>query len=279
MKNITQSWRRKFILSLEEFYTDSEIKAIWRILMEDGLGRELIDETPFNDSEQKQLLKFIAELLEYRPVQYVVGKSLFMEEYFKVDELVLIPRPETEELVRTIIKDSNPLKRKVLEIGTGTGCIAICLKKHFPSWELTAIDSSEAALENASENSERLEVSINLQNNNFLDETQWFTLGDFDLIVSNPPYIAKKEASLMATSVLDYEPMQALFPEGDDALIFYKKIRDYAKKYLTENGSIYLELNEFNAQEVIALFRIDSFSEVNLIKDLQNKDRILCIKK
>jgi len=279
MKNTVQSWKNKFYSSLEGSYTESESKTIWRILIEDGLHRDQMSDQVFTNAEQKLLLGFTAELLEERPVQYVVAKALFMERYFKVDESVLIPRPETEELVRYMIDQEQPTEKRVLDIGTGTACIALSLKNHFSNWEITAIDYSEAALEVAKENVIDHAQEVHLLKMDFLDESQWKSLGDFDIIVSNPPYIDTNEASLMEDRVLEYEPKMALFPKGDDPLIFYRKIKEFAKSHLSSEGSIYLELNEFNAQEVHALFAQGDFTSVNLIKDFQNKDRILEVKK
>lgn len=279
MKNTVQSWKNKFYSSLEGVYTESEAKSIWRILMEDGLQRELLSEQVFTKAEQKSLLRYTAELLESRPVQYVVGKALFMENYFRVNESVLIPRPETEELVRHIISIEKASTKRVLDIGTGSSCIALILKIHFPNWEITAIDYSEAAIELAKENAKEHARLIDFRLVDFLDKSKWSSLGDFDIIVSNPPYIDANEASLMHERVLEYEPRMALFPEGDDPLVFYRKIKEFAKTHLSPAGSIYLELNEFNAKDVHVLFKQADFASVNLIKDFQNKDRILEIKK
>ncbi len=279
MKNTIQSWRNKFYTSLGAVYTESEAKSIWRILMEDGLQKDQLSEQEFTNDEQKSILKYTSELLELRPVQYVVGKALFMERYFQVEESVLIPRPETEELVRHIISVEPTSSKRVLDIGTGSACIALSLKNHFQNWQITAIDYSEAALELAKENAKEHAQQIDFRWVDFLDESQWNGLGSFDIIVSNPPYIAANEASLMQDHVLAYEPKMALFPVGNDPLIFYKKIKEFAKTNLKQEGSIYVELNEFNAQEVQALFASEAFTVSQLKKDFQNKDRMLCVKK
>jgi len=233
-----------------------------------ALKRETI-----NESELLLVYDAVKELEHYKPIQYILGKTDFYGLEFRVTPAVLIPRPETEELVDLIIKE-NRIKRglKILDIGTGSACIAISLKKHLPDAEVTAIDNSAEALELARKNAEINHVKIVFINNDILDKQQWLKSGEFDIIVSNPPYVLESEKALMRPNVLEYEPSTALFVPDSDPLMYYDAIFRFviSKK---KRSQIYLEINENKAGELMALAKKYEFSDIRIIKDINGKDR------
>ena len=219
------------------------------------------------------------DLLTHRPVQYVLGEAWFAGMKFYVNESVLIPRPETEELVNWVVDSVNQstnINQRLLDIGTGSGCIPISVKKKLPELSVTSIDISVAALQVAKQNADSLGISIDLLTINFLEENSWNELSGFDLIVSNPPYIKLSEGKNMLRNVLDFEPSIALFVPDEDALVFYKKILLFSKTHLDKNGYIFLEINETLGNEVVQLYESSGFI-VELKRDLQGKDRMLKI--
>ncbi len=226
------------------------------------------------------LLASITEkLLQNIPVQYVLNESWFAGMKFFVNKSVLIPRPETEELVDWIIHDQNNRytelnESRILDIGSGSGCIPITLKYKIPNSKIVSIDVSEEALEVAQRNAYTLDVAIDFQQFDFLDVDSWDSLGKFDLIVSNPPYIKQIEQLEMHSRVTDFEPSLALFVPDEDPLLFYRKIVLFARQHLVENGTIYVEINELLGKETCILFETYGFS-TELKQDLQGKDRMI----
>jgi release factor glutamine methyltransferase len=196
---------------------------------------------------------------------------------FFVNENVLIPRPETEELVYWVGEESKKLtikSQKLLEIGTGSGCISIVLKKELPGLLITSIDVSSGALEVAKKNAVTQEAEINFLVIDFLDEENWKRLPVFDIIVSNPPYIKQSEQSAMSSHVTGFEPSIALFVPDEDALLFYRNIASFAKTHLAQQGLVFLEINEALGKEVVELYEKEGYA-VELKKDMQGKDRML----
>lgn len=261
---------------LKDVYSSRETKQIGKIFWEDlfasrgGIDRVLHTQevSRFNLAVEKLRLKM--------PIQYVTGVSYFYDVKLEVNENVLIPRPETEELVDLFLKENKHLETaRILDVGTGSGCIPISIKKKCPQFEIHAIDISDRALALAKSNAERNEVRINFQEQDFLKEVNWDTLGMFDFIISNPPYIPDHEKAVMSESALLYEPNIALFSNDEDGLIFYKKLAKMGQSKLRSKGSLYVECNEFNAKEVVNTFADASYSDVSLIKDMQEKDRIV----
>jgi release factor glutamine methyltransferase len=194
-----------------------------------------------------------------------------------VDENVLIPRPETEELVEWIVSDLTIHNSQftILDIGTGSGCIAIALKKKLPSSQLSALDISEAALKIAQRNASDHNTQINFFRADILHEEDIENLSRFDVIVSNPPYVKRNEAEDMRTNVFLYEPHVALFVPDEDALLFYRHIARFANSHLNENGCLYVEINELHAEDVADLFRASGFRSIEIKKDMQGKDRMI----
>ncbi len=229
---------------------------------------------------ESELLKFnfaIKELKKHKPLQYILGEADFYRLKFKVNKHVLIPRPETEELVHLIIKDNKSKSPSILDIGTGSGCIPIALKKNIPFAKVSAIDISEEALEVAKQNAILNQTDIEYVCDSILDPTSSISEPAFlfDIIVSNPPYICFAEKENMNKNVIEYEPHLALFVENNDPLLFYKAICDYALKHLNENGKIYFEINQSLGSETKNLLENNGFKNVELIKDLSNNNRIL----
>ncbi len=252
------------------------------------LKQEIVD-----DEATTQINGILRQLLTHRPLQYVLNEAWFYGLKFEVNESVLIPRPETEELVDWIVKEIESGKWKVenkatqphhsppdsyrvtiLDIGTGSGCIPIALKKNLPSANVSAIDVCSEALHVAITNAVNNETEINFQLLDFLNESNWDQLGKYDIIISNPPYIKATEASTMSEHVLEYEPHKALFVPDEDALLFYRKIADFALQHLNSNGAVYLEINQQLGKETVDLFQQKGF-EVELRNDMSGNERMI----
>jgi release factor glutamine methyltransferase len=215
------------------------------------------------------------------PMQYIVEEAWFLGNRFKVSKDTLIPRPETEELVVWILEDlkqhtNNQIR--LIDIGTGSGCIPISIKAKAPSLNIVAIDISRSAIEIASENAIQLNCSIEFKVFDFLDESTWAKLKPVHIIVSNPPYIKEIEKKSMHQNVLNYEPHQALFVPNNNALIFYQKILQFSLTHLLPGGSIYVEINESLGEEVVSLFS-NSYELIELKKDFFGKERMVRIKR
>ncbi|MFP5042314.1 peptide chain release factor N(5)-glutamine methyltransferase [Parasediminibacterium sp. JCM 36343] len=232
-----------------------------------------------NAEQAKQLEGITVQLLQYRPVQYVLQEAWFAGMKFYVDEAVLIPRPETDELVEWAVEQAKatmvtPSRLAILDIGTGSGCIPIALKKKLPQADVNAIDISHQALAVARKNADNLQAAIHLQKIDFLDESGWGKLGIYNIIISNPPYIKQSEKNSMSQHVTLFEPNMALFVSDNDPLIFYRKIAIFGQQHLVEGGHIFVEINEALGQETVALFNSCGYS-TELKKDLQGKDRMV----
>ncbi|MEI6596431.1 MAG: peptide chain release factor N(5)-glutamine methyltransferase [Bacteroidota bacterium] len=297
MTQSLRSYYQNFVNQLQTIYEVSEAESIANIVFEEILYIKkqhiFFLDKQINDGEIEQLNFILGKLLKHEPVQYVLGIADFFGFRFKVDNNVLIPRRETEELVDLIIKDVRNTKPEsgsqavneinILDIGTGSGCIAISLKKNLPFAQLTAIDISKEAIKVASENAFLNKVSIDLIEADILNSQLSIpiaigTNSQFNIIVSNPPYITVEEKNKMLKNVLEFEPHNALFITNNDPLQFYKAIADFAKKYLKENGKLYFEINESFGFEVKEMLEIKDFTQVEIIKDMQGKDRIVkCI--
>ena len=271
---------KKYIAALQTIYGEGEAIAITNIAFENILhltkqniitnGDEILDE-----KIEAKLNEVLSKLLTHEPIQYVVENAWFYNLNFKVNNAVLIPRPETEELVFEAInflKNNNG--KSVLDIGTGSGCIPISIKKNIASAEVHALDVSEAALYVAKENAIKNNVEIDFIKLDFLIEENYNQLDKYDLIISNPPYIPNDET--LDDNVTKYEPHLALFVPENDVLIFYKKIVAFAKNHLADKGKIMLEVHENLAKETAALFSNNNY-DVMIKKDMQGKERILII--
>ena len=221
----------------------------------------------------------VGRLLDGEPVQYIFGKAHFYGMDFNVTPATLIPRPETAQLVDMIVdRYGNNSDLRVLDLGTGSGCIAIALARHLPfPKEVTAVDISEEAIEVARSNSAGLKVKVNFIQGNMLDTDEMVAaLGErYDIIVSNPPYIAQREAAGMERNVLEHEPATALFVPDDDPLVFYRAIAVIAEKRLDDKGTLFLEINPLFSKELAAMLREHGFQDVDIEKDMQKADRFI----
>ncbi len=239
-----------------------------------------------SNEQLSKLKQYLNELLAYKPVQYVLNEAWFYRMKFFVNEDVLIPRPETEELVSLVVYDVRSTKydvqcedpitigSRILDIGTGSGCIAISIKKELPKCNITAIDVSEQALSVAKKNAEDLDAKIEFVNINFLDESIWDQLGEYNIIVSNPPYIPEKEKEILSKNVTEFEPGIALFVPNDDPFILYKSIAKFAQSHLEPSGKIYVEIHENYSNEVLQLFWGYKF-RTEIKKDIYGKERFI----
>jgi len=277
--NIKETYQY-FTQKLQTIQSPGEANAIARIVFEDAFKLyDFESERDFSLENQKRLEEILNRLLKNEPVQYIFGEADFYGYKFKVDEHVLIPRQDTEELVFYVKNTIRSFIKKnaitLLDIGTGSGCIPITLKKLFPEMEVHALDVSEGALEIAKKNAETLETDIVFYHKSILETAEWESLPNFDIIVSNPPYIPHREAHLMPENVKQYEPHLALFIDDENPLVFYEMIADFAKQKLNKDGYLFFETNEFNAKEVLSMLRNKTFSNVVLEQDMEGKDRLI----
>jgi release factor glutamine methyltransferase len=265
---------------LQAIYDGSEAAAIT-----DGLAeaitktrrtdRQLRAEQQLTPEQEQQWMAAEHRLLQYEPLQYVTGEAWFYGLHFYVDKHVLIPRPETEELVHWIIEEhgqAHPLQ--ILDIGTGSGCIPVSLKKTMPQAQVHAVDISPEALAVAQQNADALHTPVNFLLVDFLDPDATKPLPVFDIIVSNPPYIPLLDAKEMEANVLRYEPATALFVPDNDPIVFYKAIALFGKEHLQPGGSIYLELYDVYYRKVNAFYQEQGYETV-ILQDMQGKQRML----
>ncbi|PXY45641.1 peptide chain release factor N(5)-glutamine methyltransferase [Flavobacterium hydrophilum] len=277
-----KQYRTLFIKELSSLYDAYEAESFFYLILEDKHKLRQIDlalnhELAFSDADLAVWSTFINELHKEVPIQYLLGKTNFYGLDFEVNENVLIPRPETEELVEWIVnenKQNDKLKKlKILDIGTGSGCVAISLAKNLPNAEVYAMDVSKKAIKTAKRNavSNKVDVTFILKSVLELEILK----SDYDIIVSNPPYVRNLEKQEIKKNVLDYEPHLALFVEDDDALIFYRKIAELAQKNLLEKGQLYFEINQYLGKEMTDLLEKMNFKNIELRKDIYDNDRMM----
>lgn len=266
---------------LSDIYPDGEINSLTWLLFEhfEGLTRvNLHMKYPDDVSENtvKSIEKAVQSIKNNHPIQYVLGRTTFFDLTLEVETGVLIPRPETEELVNWIIDDLKEEKQlKILDIGTGSGCIAIVLYKYLNCHKAVGADVSKEALNIARKNNKLNKTKVRFKKWDILEKKYKVHKRKWDLIVSNPPYVMEKEKTEMHSNVLDYEPHLALFVDDENPLIFYKAIGAYAKRNLNKNGTVYVEINEAFGTETLNIFVGLGFSEVVLKKDLFDKERMI----
>lgn len=268
-------------------YGPAEASSIARIVLEDVFQSHRTPPSVFAEqwSPEKaaRLQEIIQRLEDGEPVQYVVGTAQFFGLDFKVNPAVLIPRQETEELVAWVLEylreSAKERSVSLLDIGLGSGCIGITLKKKYPALQLFGLEKSAEALQVALDNAHHLlgkETSFKFQQGDILEQTQWNAFPTLDIIVSNPPYIPFSERNVMPEHVLAHEPALALFVDHDDPLLFYRVIADFAVAKLHPGGHLFLECNEFNAPEVVLLLKEKNFQRVELRNDLSGAARMVC---
>jgi release factor glutamine methyltransferase len=276
---LIQEFKKYFFSELSHLYPETEIQSFFTILIEFKLHLSRIQlalehnfelENDDLDFLQNALLKLKNQI----PIQYIVGETAFYGLMFKVDKNVLIPRPETEELVEWIIQNHKKNESlKILDIGTGSGCIAISLAKNLPNAQVYALDISAEALDVAKKN-----AAMNAAKVDFI-QADILTLDKlpdtFDVVVSNPPYVRESEKDQMQQNVLSNEPHIALFVKNENPLLFYDKIAELAKNHLTENGVLYFEINQYLGSETIDLLKSKGFKNIELKKDIYGVDRMV----
>lgn len=280
-----QNFRKSFISTLSTLYPINEAETMfWWSIEEFGqLSKHQsigMENQILADDLLAKLESVLVELQQHRPIQYVLGKSWFRNFTFEVSESVLIPRPETEELVQIVINQLPHEKARIFEIGTGSGCIAISLDKELKTASITACDISKSALDVARKNAQQLQSSVSFLELDILQPISNFNhLGLFDCIVSNPPYVCQNEKELMRQNVLNYEPHTALFVPNENPLVFYKAIAQFASQHLTSEGIVAVEINEQFGSETAALFLGQGFTSAVVVNDLFEKPRFVLAKK
>ncbi|WP_418638991.1 peptide chain release factor N(5)-glutamine methyltransferase [Winogradskyella sp.] len=276
-----------FHIELDAIYGKHEVDSFFYLCTEHYLNVPRIQLTlepglAITKSETDTFFKILEDLKQQKPIQYILGETEFFGLPFKVNKNVLIPRPETEELVDLISRSVTSLvvdkPMKILDIGTGSGCIAIALAKNLPNAKVYALDVSKEALKVAKQNAEINKVDINFIEASILDDTchsAFEAESNFDIIVSNPPYVRNLEKEEIKPNVLDNEPHLALFVEDDNPLLFYKAITNFAIKKLKDKGSLYFEINQYLGEETQQLLIDANFEAIELLKDLNGNDRML----
>jgi release factor glutamine methyltransferase len=271
--------RNYLIQELKEIYPEHEIIAITNLIIKtefniDRLHLLLNSAMPVSGHDAERIIEICNELKTGKPVQYILGVTEFYNCTIKVNEETLIPRPETEELVGLIIGENSGFSGSLTDFGTGSGCIAIALKKHFADAVITGIDISDGALEIAALNAASNQTDISfLKKDIFHFDTG--SLLPADIIVSNPPYVTKSEKNLMNRNVLDFEPHNALFVSDEDPLIYYRTILDQSVSILKPGGKAYFEINEKKGEEMHRLMEAKGYSEVVVAKDINGKNRFV----
>lgn len=302
MSTKIKDYRAQFIQELSSICDAGEVESFFYLILEEKKQLKRIDlalnpDLTFSNEEIKLWNSILEQLKKEIPVQYLLGKTSFYGLEFEVNENVLIPRPETEELVEWIIESNSKISSaqfgiasgekwkdlKILDIGTGSGCIAISLAKNIPNAQVFAIDVSEKALATAQKNAIKNRVEVNFINTDILKindleklPASHFPLPTkFDIIVSNPPYVRELEKQEIKKNVLDNEPHLALFVDDNDALIFYRKIAELARKNLSPNGQLFFEINQYLGKEMMELLEKMDFENIELRKDIYRNDRMI----
>lgn len=296
--NSVRDCRKYYAGELEKIYGSDEANALIMILLEhyfniDRVKMALEPDLRLSESELLTLHFAVKELLKSKPVQYIIGETEFCGMRFFVNKNVLIPRPETEGLVnhlaatlspsfrpdierREMVAEKSPANISILDIGTGSGCIAISLAKLIPNSDVTAVDVSEKALEVARKNAETNDVNVHFVFDDILNpQNPELIDNQYNIIVSNPPYVCESEKSEMRANVLDYEPSTALFVSDNDPLIFYRKILEFAQKTLKPSGEIWFEINERFGKGMKNLCLEKGFKNVEIIRDFRGRERIV----
>ena len=264
--------------SLQEIYPPEEVKALSMLICCDMLGLDALDiymgkDIILSECKQRELENIIFRLQKNEPIQYIRGVAEFCGRNFKVASGVLIPRPETAELVELIVEE-NPNARRLLDIGTGSGCIAISLSKSLPGARVDAWDISEEALAIARKNNEELDAQVTFCRQDVFS-ADGMQSGSYDIIVSNPPYVTETEKREMEANVLDWEPELALFVPDEDPLRFYHRIAELGRELLRPDGKLYFEINQAYGQDMIRMIEMNQYRDVRVIKDIFGKDRIV----
>jgi len=277
--------KSNFIQAISKEYPSEEIQSFFSILSEKYLGLSRLQiamnlNTDVSETISEKFENATLRLKKHEPIQYIIGETEFYGLPFLVDEHTLIPRPETEELVDWILSDAktqDPTPKTLLDIGTGSGCIAITLAKNCPEFKVSALDISQAALQVAQKNSVAIGSKVQFLQLDIL-ATKMLPQ-NFDIIVSNPPYVRMLEKELMQPNVLKYEPDSALFVNDENPLVFYHKIANLAENQLNNGGFLYFEINEYLTKDLVSLLKKMNFKNIEVRKDIFGKDRMIKCKK
>ncbi len=282
---ILKEIQKIFHIELDSIYGKEEVDSFFYLLTDEflGMSRLAFSLQPgfaISKEEEQPLFEALTKLKLEEPIQYILGKTEFFGLPFKVNQHTLIPRPETEELVHWIIskQEQSNKQLKILDIGTGSGCIAISLAKNLPNADFFAMDVSKEALKVASDNAELNDAAVTFIEGNILDRDRWnmdFKNVKFDIIVSNPPYVRNLEKAEMKNNVLNNEPSLALFVDDDNPLLFYQAITEFATIYLNQNGNLFFEINQYLGKEMIMLLENSKFNNIELKKDMFGNDRMI----
>lgn len=261
-----------------EVYHRREAENVTRYLFEDMFSITNFEkEGSLSEEQELEVKAYAKRIMEGEPIQYITGIANFYGYNFKINKHALIPRPETEELVNWVLEDTkhNNLQFDVLDVGTGTGCIPITLKKRKSSLRIFGVEWSLDALNVARKNARQFDVEFKVYRMDFLDSSYWEGLSSYDIVICNPPYITVSEKNEMGANVVGWEPDMALFVPDDQSMIFYEKMAEFGLSHLKENGVIYMELNEFRAGAVQEVFESHGYQEIEIRPDLQGKDRMI----
>ncbi len=281
---LIKEYKATFLQMLVPLYDEMEAESFFHIILEFIHQKKRLDlalnpDMTMTEEEFSRWQSIVADLKIEKPIQYILGQTEFYGLPFNVNEHTLIPRPETEELVDLIVNKYSDeavfdSELKILDIGTGSGCIAISLAKNLPNAKVYAIDVSDKALETARHNAEINQVEVGFILKNILETED---LGEqYTVIVSNPPYVRNLEKAEIKANVLAFEPHLALFVDDEDALLFYRKIAQLAKQNLTQNGKLFFEINQYLGKETVALLQNLGFHSVQLLQDIYGNDRMIC---
>lgn len=278
--NLLKDLKGQYIDLLSTKYSEAESRSLFEILIENffSISRTRLALEPnlrLNESEILKLHMAIKELLNEKPVQYITGISHFHDLKLKVNESVLIPRPETEELVSLVLENEKSENLRVIDIGTGSGCIAIVLKKELANADITAIDISLNALNIASANSEKYYLNIAFRQIDIFNTDAYYNLPIFDIVVSNPPYVTHSDKEFMKKNVLDHEPHKALFVEDNNPLAYYYAILTFCKTHLKSGGRVYFEIHESKDSEILQLLYDFNYKNATIHLDIHNKKRFV----
>ena len=264
---------------LKEIYQKQEISSLANIIIKTVIGVTRLQgfymsEEKISEVQSERIISICKDLKRGKPIQYIIGETDFFNCIIKVNNATLIPRQETEELVDIIIKENSGFSGKIIDIGTGSGCIAIALARYLPEAIITGVDISDDALKVARENAILNNVSVSFIKEDILN-FRYDLNYETNIIVSNPPYVCNSEKLQMSNNVIDYEPHLSLFVPDNDPLKFYKAIINVSEKILTNGGRLYFEINEAMGMNIVQLLEVSGFSEIKIITDINNKERII----
>ncbi len=275
--------RRSLIIQLSELFPENEATSITRLILEHiGFKEYAILKEPsqqINNTIRSEITKIVDELKKNRPIQYILGRTWFSDLPFLVNDYVLIPRPETEEMVSNILSENRGGNPRIIDIGCGSGCISIALAYHIPNSKVSAMDTDLRALQLAKKNALLNHVAVDFIHQSIFDTETGSEEILYDIIVSNPPYVTSADKLLMSPNVTDYEPELALYVPDDDPLLFYKEIIRFSKNRLSGRGEIWVEINEKYGNETKELFVNAGYKDVWLLEDIHGKDRFIKIMK